>query len=483
MRLKKEYKQKLLAVLCLPASVCMAVPAFAAADLLAPPALAEMASLTDEELADTSGQALFNMSYLAPTDSRNLMGAAGDVGFYTLGVEGKLELNANISNLQLGCGGINGAGGCDVDIKNVGLSGLPTSYDAQGRPVFENGRAATSAVITNPFIEFAFKSPNNPAQREFVGFRLGAAAMSALLTLGTENQNGPSTVDGIQSLSGFMRIKQTTGEATTQAATFGKQPNEAISGLLNALGNDRTFTSEPGSADTLGVTVPSLTTIFNVPGFQVNGPRQSVASISGITTTLASVPLANGPLNQLKVNFDCILVIACSAKVALKAGSAIQNLNMAIDFNQSLSMIHNIPMTGTGGYLSMQGQDLRWPGAYTDPMNPLNNDVARRGWWMSFADQVDLGYLQAQNPVDIRSVFPQVAALMTAELLKEQNRVYAPADAAVGSLFGITIVTPNPIIVDLNAATLANPATLSLSNLQLVNQAVVPNCWGSSKFC
>lgn len=483
MKLKKEYKQKLLAVLCLPAVVCMSVPVFAAADVLAPPVLAEMASLSDDELAETSGQALFNMSYLAPTDSRNLMGAAGDVGFYTLGVEGKLELNANISNLQLGCGGINGAGGCDVDIKNVGLSGLPTSYDAQGRPVFAGGRAASSAMITNPFIEFAFKSPNNPSQREFVGFRLGAAAMSALLTLGTENQIAPSTVDGIQSLSGFLRIKQTTGQANTQADNFGRRPNEQIQGLLNALGNDRTFTSQPGDPDTLGVTIPSLTTNFNVPGFQVNGVRQSVASISGITTKINAIPLANGPANQLRVTFDPILGVADSAKVVLKAGSEVRNLNMAIDFNQSLSMIHNIPLTGTGGYLSMQGQDLRWPGAYTDPMNAANNDVARRGWWMSFADEVDLGFLQAQNEVNIQSVFPQVAQLMTNELLKEENRVYAPADAAIGSLFGLAIETPNPIIVDLNAATLANPATLTLSNLQLVNQAVVSNCWGTSKFC
>jgi hypothetical protein len=205
--------------------------------------------------------------------------------------------------------------------------------------------------------------------------------------------------------------------------------------------------------------------------------------ISGITTKLNSIPLSNGPNNQLKVNFDCILVIACSAKVALKDGSAINNLNMLIDFNQSLSMIHNIPLTGTGGYLSLQSQDMRWPGAYTHATDSTQNDIARRGWWLSFADEVNLGFLQAQNPVDIRAVFPQVATLMTAELLKEENRVYAPADAAVGTLFGITMTTPNPVIVDLNAATLASPATLLLSNLQLVNQAVIPNCWGNSKFC
>jgi hypothetical protein len=63
--------------------------------------------------------------------------------------------------------------------------------------------------------------------------------------------------------------------------------------------------------------------------------------------------------------------------------------------------------------------------------------------------------------------------------------VYAPVGAALGTLFGITMTTPNPIIVDLNAATLANPATLTLSNLKLVNQELASNCYAGSglSFC
>ena len=111
------------------------------------------------------------------------------------------------------------------------------------------------------------------------------------------------------------------------------------------------------------------------------------------------------------------------------------------------------------------------------------SDIAQKGWWMSFAEPVQLGYLKATQQIDIADVLPQVASLMTAELLKEQNRVQVPTGSALESLFGITITTPNPIIVDLNQATLDKPAKLALANLQLANQNITPNCYGSLKFC
>lgn len=441
-----------------------------------------MYSLTDDELAATQGQALMNLSYLAAGDAGNYE-SGNNIGFYKLGIEGTIELNANIKNLQLGCGGVNGAGACDISIQNLALSGLPDSYDANGNPVFANGRPSKSAELTNPFMEFAIKNPNTASTREIVGLRVSAEKISGLLTAGLANTATPST-DGIQTLSGFMRIAATTGDVTTQSATFGRTADQQIQGLLNALGENRVFTSDPTHADTLGITVPSMNPGFNMPAFQVNGQRQTTASVQHVTTKINEIPLANGPNNQLRVTFPAILLIATSAKVKLADGSKIQNLNMDITFNQSLSMIHNIPLTGTGGYLSLQGQNLNWPGSYRDPGgDPTKNDTAKKGWWMSFAEPVQLGYLQSSSAVDISGVFPQVATLMTNELLKEENRVYAPAGAAIGTLFGITMTTPNPVVVDLNAATLANPATLTLSNLQLKNQEVRPNCYGTLTFC
>ena len=458
-----------------------------------------LTSLTDKELADETGQALFNLSYISPTDTTNLMRSkningtsVGSVGFYKLGIEAEMELNANIRNLQLGCGGRNGADACDIDIKNLSLSGLPDSYDNTGSPVFANGRPSTSAKLTNPFMEFAIKDPDKASTREVLGFRLSAEKISGLLTAGLLNNATPSSVDGIQSLSGFMRIAATTGEVMTKATVFGTRSDEQIQGLLNALGINRTFTSDPSSPDNKGITIPSMVANFSLPESQVNGNRNTQAVVRNISTKLTSIPLANGPNNQLKVTFPALILgLGNNAKVALKSGSEVKNLNLDITFNQALSMIHNIPLTGTGGYLALQNQQLLWPGAYidstdtakTDLSSMSKTDVAQPGWWMSFAEPVQLGYLKATNPVNISAVLPQIASLMTTELLKEANRIYIPGGDAISTLFGTTITTPNPIVVDLNAATTTNPAKLSLGSIQLQNQAVRPNCYGGLTFC
>lgn len=110
--------------------------------------------MSDAELSATRGQALMSMSYIAPNDSANLekLRDSSNVGFYKLGLEAELEINANIRKLQLGCGGVNGAGGCDIDFDNVSLSGVADTRE---------GRVASDAKLTNPFLEFAIKNPNS----------------------------------------------------------------------------------------------------------------------------------------------------------------------------------------------------------------------------------------------------------------------------------------------------------------------------------
>ncbi|RZG80111.1 hypothetical protein EXE10_14635 [Acinetobacter sp. WCHAc060033] len=155
-------------------------------------------NMTDEQLSETTGQALMSLSYIAPSDVANLeakrVGGDNKIGFYKLGMEAELELNTNIKKLQLGCGGVNGAGGCDIDIDNLSLSGISSTRD---------GRVGSSAKITNPFIEFAVKNPTSASQREIVGLRLSAEKILGLLTTGVENSSTPS---GINTLSGYMKI-------------------------------------------------------------------------------------------------------------------------------------------------------------------------------------------------------------------------------------------------------------------------------------
>jgi hypothetical protein len=263
-----------------------------------------MVSLNDDELATETGQALLNMSHIASTDASNTMNRANNISFYKLGMEAELEINANIRNLQLGCGGVNGAGACDIDIQNLAISGVPDRYDGNGNPVFDNGRASTSAKLTNPFIEFAIKNPNTASTREVLGFRTGAEKMAGLLTLGTDNTNTPT--DGIRSLSGYMQIAPTSGVATTQQALFGKTNDQTIGGLLNIntiWSNLRSFTSLPNDSRTTGLVIPSMNVPFNIPAFSVNGKRRTTAYVDGITATVPSIAL-NRDSGSLRVKLD-----------------------------------------------------------------------------------------------------------------------------------------------------------------------------------
>lgn len=475
------------------------VSLFALAGLFGSSPSFAMVEMKDEQLSEVTGQALLQMGKIegmAGTVSENMT-------FYKAGLDAEIELNMNIEKIQLGCTGntING-NHCDIDIRNFSLSGLPSNLannpSTSESPDFtpDGGRAATSALLTRPFFEFAVDNDQSKTLREVVGIRLGAESMLGMLSSGLMNGAAPSTTDGIQTLSGYLQIAGTTGEVTTEQAIFGDSLDERISGLLDiALFGDRDFTSNLGGF-TSGITVPSMNVGFNLPGFTVTGKRLTTAVANNVTALIPEIPLAPGcgengaddgcgiddsvfASDQLGVDvIPCVelfgFCLVDEAAFQMGDDSSLQNLNMNITFAQALSMFHNIPLRDSGFYLSLQDEDVYWPGSNAD-------DIAQQGWWMSFKEPAQLGYLQASNEVDISAVLPQVATLITQELQKEENRVSVNFGEALGAVF------ENPIIktlnIDIGAFTAANPATLTLANQQLTSQEVVPNCWGASNFC
>ena len=442
-----------------------------------------MTALSDTELATVDGQALLNL--------QNSYDSTQGLNFHKMDIQALMELNVNVKTLQLGCGGDKGAG-CDIDISNLALSGLNQDKDALGNPVFnEAGRAATSAEVTNPFIEFAVKG-TSAATRQVVGFRLGAEQIKGLLTLGTDNVQNPT--DGIKSFSGFMKMAETSGESQTKAATFGSTTNQSIQGRIKVdlllAKPERVFTSRPGTEGNNGITVPSMKVQFSMPETIVSGQRISQAVVSGIRSTIKSIPLAAGgdmtnvigtpdwSGDQLYVDFDPLIgSVGNHAFFKMLAGSSLDNLNMNITFEQALSMIHNIPLNGTGGYLSLQSQDVKWQGSDVA-------DTARAGWWMSFKDPIQLGYLKTQDEVDISYVLPQVATAISDFLLQPANIININTGEAIGSLLSQPV--EKKLNINVGGFTSYNggtPATLTLQNKILQNQNVSSNCFGGYKFC
>lgn len=452
-----------------------------------------MQALNDDQLSHVQGQALLNL--MTATDQSQ------GLNFYKLSVDALMELNANIKTLQLGCGGVNnaigGKAGCDIDISNIALSGLNKSHDSTGSPEFNGERAGTSAQITNPFIEFAI-SGNSASTREVVGFRLGAEEILGLLTLGTDNVQNPN--DGIKSFSGYMKMAQTQGHSFTEQATFGMTEDEIISGRLKALGQTRQFDSKPFTNGVrteghTGITVPSMKVDFTMPETVVTGQRMTAAKVSGIRSSIPSIPLAVAELgkslpgsvqgtpdfsqDQLYVEFPALLFgsLGTHSFFKMAAGSSLDELNMDITFVQALNMIHNIPLNGTGGYLSLQSKPVHWQGAD-------QGDVAQQGWWMSFKEPIQLGYLATTDKVDISAVLPQVATAISDYLLNKSEPIDVGAFEALGSLAGVAVEKKLNINVGqfTNYAT-GNPATITLKDKLLNNQNVTPNCYGGMKFC
>ena len=157
-----------------------------------------MTSLSDDDMRQSHGQALLQMRYLDPTDAGN---PNNNIGFYRVGLNAEMAINANIKRLRLGCGGVNNAinsGLCDIDFENFRLTGIVPSSAADVAP-------STDAILTNPFFEVAIRNPNQASTREVVGLRFGAQNVLGAFTIGENpDTNRPDETGefGIHSFSG-----------------------------------------------------------------------------------------------------------------------------------------------------------------------------------------------------------------------------------------------------------------------------------------
>lgn len=404
-----------------------------------------LVSLSDEELAAEAGQALFNMSYIAPGDSKNKMVAADGIGFYKLGIEADLELNANIRKLQLGCGGVNGAGGCDIDIDNFSLSGVANN---------SSDRAASDALLKNPFIELAIKNPTSASTRELKGVRLSAEQAFGMLSFGTENSDTPN---GINSLSGYLKLAPATGTANTVQRTMtnalGNMTGRiAIRGVLGLSSAPRNF-----SSDDYSLTLASTPVPFTTREKAISGNRMKSVSLEA-DSVIPNIDFS-GPL-------AATIRTALLGDITLKKNvtGRITNLGVKIDIDQSLGLIHKIPINGNPFSLSLQQQQIFWPGATV---------ASKTGWWLALEDRINIGSVSPSNGVVItddllRQVLPKV---------NDYLYDYPIVCRGFGGCLGGNLPINNPINL------LGSIVNLPLANLKLSAQDFAPNCHGGVTFC
>lgn len=402
--------------------------------------MTDLVALTDEQLSEVEGQALMSLSYIAPDDQANNM-RGKNIGFYKLGFESLVEINANIRKLQLGCGGVNGAGGCDLDIDHLSLSGL------SGNSV---GRASSSAEISNPFMEFAIKNPNSSATREITGLRFSAEKVKGLLTLGTENSLTPN---GINSFSGYMKIKEATGTATTQGRTMTyADTNQTINGKIKIKTLFINTVRDYSSRD-YNLNLSSATANLTVYEQEISGTRINSARLNGIAN-----------INQIKFAGDlkAKVNIATGLNLTKKIDGDITGLRANLTIDQNLGFIHRLPLDNPFS-LSLQYEQLFWPNA---------DAPANRGWWLAFDDAIDIGNVTPSEQIQISNdVLKQIVGPISKYLTANPAECRA-FNCLVGSSLPIgNIHLPNTIL------------NFPLQDLHLTNQNFAPNCYGGLKFC
>ncbi|WP_228258869.1 hypothetical protein [Acinetobacter ihumii] len=406
---------------------------------------AQIVALDDKELRNTQGQGLMTLSYISPNDPQN-KNVGSNIGFYKLGMEAQVDLNANIRKLQLGCGGVNGAGSCDIDIDYLSLSGISDT---------STGRASSSATITNPFIEFAIKNPNSASTREVSGFRLSAESIQGLLTFGLENGDAKS---GINSFSGYMVTKDTTGTVNTGAVNSGltqSSLNQAITGKIRS--SDGLVTGNFTSSD-YNLTLSSASGSLSLPSQVITGKRITTANLTG-TAVVSGIQLGG------TVNADAKVYGFIPVSISGTLNGTVNNLGVDVAVNEDLGYFHKVNLNGTAASLSMQKQNLIWTNA---------KSTAQTGWW-----------LELSNPIDIGDVSPAKTVTITSDVVKQtltQVSSYLTSNPINCGLLATTCLagTINTGTVDLSNS---SSVSMGLTNLVLTNQNFAPNCYGNLKFC
>ncbi|MCL6246409.1 hypothetical protein M5F00_00740 [Acinetobacter sp. ANC 4945] len=421
-----------------------------------------MTALDDQELSNIDGQALLSMEYTqgySAVDNNGQNIDQSNVGFYKLGLEAEMELNANIKKLQLGCGGVNNSisSGCDIDIDHISLSGLPTNSNYTS-----DDRAATSALLSNPFVELAIKNPKSASTREVMGFRLSAEKISGLMTLGTSNEvdsNGNGVPNGINSFSGYMKTKTASGTAITAerymtyADTNREIEGEVKGSLLSSSCGGLNICLDIGYKSTdYNLKLESTTAPFTIESTVVSGTRLKDVELKGygtVGTLNFSGPLKAKVLNLL--NLD------------KQVTGNITGLTTDITVNQNLGLIHALYLNNPAS-LSLQAQQILWPGASV---------AANKGWWLAMEDEVDLGSLSPTTKVEI-----------TNEVLKQTidgiNKDLTDNPRLCGNLLTGCIGGSALAVGNIAMTTMLD---FPLTNLTLQGQNFRSNCFGGLKFC
>jgi hypothetical protein len=406
--------------------------------------VAALSQLDDQELRQVSGQSLFSLTYVAPSQNGN---PHNNIGFYRVGVEADIEINANIRRLALGCDGINGAGRCDIEASNVRFSGFAVGNDANRTPTLDGG-PVTDALIRNPFFEVAVLNPNSASTREIAGLRLGFSEFFGMLSvgefIGTEgdaaSQNNPANHTGVRNFSAnisAINLNNITIPITVCSGGV-NAGRTACQGLLSApvadgaavILRDNPTAGAPGDNEF----VNAILTRNN----------STVTTRGNNTQTFASMQNFGG------VDYQRLQLHNVRVQTTNIGGFPI-NLDLTVNFNEALNFLHQLPIgNDNDGNGNFSTGDTTVPNVYFSLSKLGDINVANTASWLSW-----------QNPA-------------APTQWKRASRGWS---LGVDEFNLGNFTTSRVFVGALEAA-----ATVPITNVDLL-QRPVDNCYGALTFC
>lgn len=439
-----------------------------------------MLAMTDEELSEVQGQALYSLNRQDQ----------GGLSFYTLSMEAEVGLNANIKSLQVGCGGINGANGCDLDIQNFSLGcvanaagiciTLPKSYASQpnGQYVNSQNQLVTSQeastniptsilngdktnspavgditqsqlldfVIKNPFFQFAIKNADSPSTREIVGVRLGGANVSGPMSFGALN-----TFSGYLSGVANLTMQGETNVGMTSKANSYWQNASAYMGL------------SPQAVDVLGPPVAGARTNFT--HLTIN---YGTVSRSGLNV------LVNGNrVTQAKIQ-------------GLNLSAVVDDIGTNLSLNQGTAGICALFICGGIDSTNISGWSQGIKDAILEIVKPSALGYVKQQLATGLGTTVS-GLSTYQLPFNLNNVHQlYVNSNAFGLAFSKQNIQYPGYNAAVST--GWSMYIPNGFSLNINEKTsslVSNIASNSFARDGNITQLAAPyrNCYGTLTFC
>jgi hypothetical protein len=420
-----------------------------------------LTQIDDGDLGTMGGQAgsLLISDTIAPNALTGNTGAGSptDFTFFRVGLDGVLDFNANMSKLQLGCGGVNslltGTPGCDIDIDYLSFMGINATGDAPGV-------AGSSFSMKRPFVEFAIKNANNPATREVAGFQLGGQSINGALGIGRQYANGQTNLEH----GGVCNTATTTGAGVSTcnsginavSGNLGLELSAAITAHANVAIYDTTIKACFGRITSPAGGMYGCTS--NPSASATDGTAPFFVQASG--TRISQLWVAAAKLHIQNINLGCFFLDVVCLGIQGGLNTLVSNGygQLKIDMRQ----VHYLVTPNTPNFfLSFQRQPVAWPNyskttpptnVANDICNPASNGsppasclsayapVANTGWWLN-APGAKILNIEPPQPIELGSV--SIGTLLS---------VFAPEG---------TLLIDNPKIG------LARPS----------------NCYGSSTFC